>query len=172
MITGNHKKNIIHIKSRKRISVGSSVKIKKNIVCLKKIIFGILLHVIVKIANMLEVLLIIQWSYVMKSQKRQKLFQQKLFQQKLLGQISLIFSPFLLFIIALLIVVSIYCYLIKYKAKEKHLLRCYFKWKIIGSFIYINKYIINVESNDKLKENVIKNRTCYYFEGIIKIKDW
>ena len=60
MITGNHKKNVIHIKSGKRISVGSSVKIKKNIVCLKKIIFGILLHVIVKIANMLEVLLIIQ----------------------------------------------------------------------------------------------------------------
>ena len=29
-----------------------------------------------------------------------------------------------------------------------------------------------MESNDKLKENVIKNRTCYYFEGIIKIKDW
>ena len=30
MITGNHKKNIIHIKSGKRISVGSSVKIKKK----------------------------------------------------------------------------------------------------------------------------------------------
>ena len=29
-----------------------------------------------------------------------------------------------------------------------------------------------MESNDKLKENVIKNRTCYYFEGIIKIKDF
>ena len=29
-----------------------------------------------------------------------------------------------------------------------------------------------MESDEKLKENVIKNRTCYYFEGIIKIKDF
>ena len=29
-----------------------------------------------------------------------------------------------------------------------------------------------MESDDKLKENVIKNPTCYYFEGIIKIKDF
>ena len=33
------------------ITVGASVKIK-NIVCLKKIIFGIQLHVIVKIVNL------------------------------------------------------------------------------------------------------------------------
>ena len=29
-----------------------------------------------------------------------------------------------------------------------------------------------MESNDKLKETDIKNRTCYYFDGIIKIEDF
>ena len=36
-----------------------------------------------------------------------------------------ILLPFLLITIALLIAVSIYCYLIKYKAKQKHLLPLY-----------------------------------------------
>ena len=34
---------------------------------------------------------------------------------------------------------------------------------------YINKCIINMESNDELKETNIKHRTCYYFDDIIKI---
>ena len=29
-----------------------------------------------------------------------------------------------------------------------------------------------MESNDKLKKQNIKNRTCYYFNDIIKIKDF
>ena len=29
-----------------------------------------------------------------------------------------------------------------------------------------------MESNDKLKEIDIKNRTCYYFDEIIKIEDF
>ena len=29
-----------------------------------------------------------------------------------------------------------------------------------------------MESNDKLKEIDIKNRTCYYFDDIIKIEDF
>ena len=29
-----------------------------------------------------------------------------------------------------------------------------------------------MESNDKLKEIKIKNRTCYYFHGMIEIKDF
>ena len=29
-----------------------------------------------------------------------------------------------------------------------------------------------MESNDKLKEIVIKNRTCYYFDDIIKMEDF
>ena len=37
---------------------------------------------------------------------------------------------------------------------------------------YINKCIIKLESNDKLKEADIKNRTCYYFDEIIKIEDF
>ena len=28
-----------------------------------------------------------------------------------------------------------------------------------------------MDSNDELKEINIKNRTCYYFDGIIKIED-
>ena len=34
----------------------------------------------------------------------------------------------------------------------------------------INNCIINVDSNDKLKEIDIKNRTCYYFDDIIEIE--
>ena len=30
---------------------------------------------------------------------------------------------------------------------------------------------MKIESNDKLKEIVIKNRTCYYFDDIVKIED-
>ena len=37
---------------------------------------------------------------------------------------------------------------------------------------YINKYIIETESNDNLKEIDIKNRTCYYFDDVAKIKDF
>ena len=37
---------------------------------------------------------------------------------------------------------------------------------------YINKFIIEMESNDKLKEIDIKNRTCYYLDDIIKTKDF
>ena len=36
---------------------------------------------------------------------------------------------------------------------------------------YINKCIIKMDSNDKLKEIDTKNRTCYYFDGIIEIED-
>ena len=37
--------NVIQIKSGITINVGASLKILKNIMCVKKIIFGILLHV-------------------------------------------------------------------------------------------------------------------------------
>ena len=43
--------NIIQIKSGITINVGASIKIKKNIMCEKIIIFGILLHVGMKIVN-------------------------------------------------------------------------------------------------------------------------
>ena len=36
---------------------------------------------------------------------------------------------------------------------------------------YINKFIINMENNDKLKDINIKNCIYYYFDDIIKIED-
>ena len=64
---------------------------------------------------------------------------------------------FLLIHITLLIAVNINCYLVKYQAKQK---------------FCINKCIIKMESNEKLKEIDIKNRTCYYFDYIIKFEDF
>ena len=37
---------------------------------------------------------------------------------------------------------------------------------------YSNKCIINLESDDELKETDTKNRTSYYFDDIIKIEDF
>ena len=44
--------NVIQIKSGITINDGGSVKTEKNIMCMNKIIFGILLHVVVEIVNM------------------------------------------------------------------------------------------------------------------------
>ena len=79
-----------------------------------------------------------------------------------------ILLEFLLITIALLIAVSIYCYMIKYRAKQKHLLPLH----NTNNEFYINKFIIKMESNVKLKEIDIKNRACYYFDHIIKIEDF
>ena len=49
--------NVIQIKSGITIHVDASAK---NIICVKKIIFGIVLHVVVKIVNIWQVLLTIQ----------------------------------------------------------------------------------------------------------------
>ena len=62
-----------------------------------------------------------------------------------------------------MIAVSTYCYLIKHRAKQKYLLPYHNTNNKLKKF-YINKCIINMESNDKLKEINIKNRTCYYFD--------
>ena len=50
-------KNVIQINDRITINVNVSVK---NVIYVKKIIFGILLHVISKMENILQVLWIIQ----------------------------------------------------------------------------------------------------------------
>ena len=55
-----------------------------------------------------------------------------------------------------MIAVSIYCYFIKYQAN--HLL----------PFHVIFKH----DSDNELKEIDIKNRTCYYFDNVIKIEDF
>ena len=52
--------NIIRSKSGTTINVGVSVKIRKSIMCAKKIIFGILLYVVSKVVNIKQVLLTIQ----------------------------------------------------------------------------------------------------------------
>ena len=44
-------KNVIQTKSETTINVDVSAKIKENIMCVKKIIFGILAHVLVKMLN-------------------------------------------------------------------------------------------------------------------------
>ena len=43
--------SVIQIKSGITINVSANVKIQKNFVCVKKIIFRILLHAVVKIKN-------------------------------------------------------------------------------------------------------------------------
>ena len=66
-----------------------------------------------------------------------------------------ILIAFLLITFEFLIAVSIYCYLIRYQAKEKH-------YDLTSQIVnqetfYFNKCIIKMESNDKLKEINIKN---------------
>ena len=53
-------KNVTRIKKGIKIDFGVSVKILKNITCVKKIIFGNQLHLVTKILNKREVLLTIQ----------------------------------------------------------------------------------------------------------------
>ena len=55
--------NVIQIKSGITINVDVSVK---NIIYIKKIKLEILLHAVVKVVNILQVLLMIQWLCVMK----------------------------------------------------------------------------------------------------------
>ena len=58
-----------------------------------------------------------------------------------------------------------------YRPRQKHLLP--FNDTIIKlREIRYRKYIIKIESNDKLKEISIKNRTCYYFVDIIETEDF
>ena len=52
--------NGILIKSWININVDASAKIRENIICVEKIIFGIPVHVFVKMANNQKVLLMIQ----------------------------------------------------------------------------------------------------------------
>ena len=58
--------------------------------------------------------------------------------------------------IALLIAVSIYFYLIKNQPRQNHLLPFHDR----NRDFYIDKCIIKMETNDKLKEIDIKNCTC------------
>ena len=70
--------------------------------------------------------------------KKQKLFQQILMKKNIpcRTQNFYILLAFLLITIALLIAVSIYCYLIKYRAKQKHLLPFNFTNNKLKEIIY------------------------------------
>ena len=59
-------RNVIQSKSGIAIYVEVSVKIGKNKICAKKIIFGILLYVVAKMVNILQLLLMNQWLSVIK----------------------------------------------------------------------------------------------------------
>ena len=69
-----------------------------------------------------------------------------------------------------MIAVSIYAYLIKYQTNKKKIYY-HITSKITNQkTFYIDKYTINMQSNDKLKEINIKNQTYYYFIDIIKFE--
>ena len=69
-----------------------------------------------------------------------------------------------------IIAISVYCYLIKYKAKQKDLLSIYVTSNKLNKFC-INNILIKMESKNELKEIDIKIRTCYCFDDIIKDRD-
>ena len=113
--------SVIQVKSGIMINVDVGVK---NILYVKKIIFGILQHVVPKMVNIniKKVLLMTQLLCVMKLKKKQKIFQQILMKKKEPCKTKFLYLlPFLLVIIALLIAVTIYCYLMQYKSKQKYL---------------------------------------------------
>ena len=97
--------------------------------------------------------------------KKQKQFQQILMKK------CLHLLTFLLINIALLIAVSINWYLIEYQAKSS--IYYHFTTQIINQEkFHIDKYIIKMECNDKLREIYIKNGKCCYFDRITKIEDF
>ena len=83
--------------------------------------------------------------------KKQKLFQQIVMKREQLVKCKnlYILLAFLLIIIALLIAVSIYCYLIKYRAKQKHY---HFTTKRTNQGkSYINKCIIKMRNSQRYR---------------------
>ena len=53
---------------------------------------------------------------------------------------------------------------------QKHLLPYYVTNNRLKKF-FINNILEKMESNDELKEIDIKNRTCYYFNDIMRVVD-
>ena len=110
----------------------------KNRRNVKKIIFGILIHAVAKMVNSSQLSLTIRWLCVMKLYKEQKQFEQILKKEKepLKTQNFYILLVFFLMTIALLAAISIYCYLIKYRAKQKHLLPFHIKNNKLTEVLY------------------------------------
>ena len=110
--------NVIQIKSGITINVDASTE---NIIYVKKVIFGILLHVVKKMVNS-----VITCDEIIDTEAKSFDEETKIY----------ILLAFLLISIVLLIAVSIYCYLIKYKSKQKHLLPYYVTNNQLKEVIY------------------------------------
>ena len=115
------KENVIQINGGITVNVDVYVE---NLMYKKYIIFGIPLHVILKMENIQQVLWIIQrlcatklQNHTMKKQTISTIFNEKKATCKM--QSLYILLAFLLIAIALLIALSIYCYFVKYQAKKK-----------------------------------------------------
>ena len=111
--------NVSHINGGILVNVDVAVK---SIIYVKKIMFGNLLHVIMKMEKFLQVLWMIQQLSVMKLEscdEEIKINPPNFYEKKVTCKTdsSYILLAFLLITIALLIAVSIYRYLIKY---QKH----------------------------------------------------
>ena len=100
------------------INVGASIKILKNIY-VRKITFGILLHVVVNLASIIGDSVITSDKIIEGTKTVITNFHEKMGSVKYNFYILLVF---LSIAITLLIAVSIYCYLVKYLTKQKHLL--------------------------------------------------
>ena len=69
-----------------------------------------------------------------------------------------------------MIAVSIYCCLIKYKGKQKHLLPFYITNDKFKEVLY-QTYTIKLERNFELKKVEIKIRIPYHFDDIMWVED-
>ena len=133
--------NVIHINGGITMNVGVSVK---NVMYVKKIMFGILLHVVMKMKSIYQVLCIMNDSAIMCDEiiesynKETKTILTNFNEKKATykTQNFHILLPFLLISTALLIAVSIYCYLITCQPKQKHLLPFHFTNNELKEIMY------------------------------------
>ena len=100
----------------KTINAGASVR---NFKYLKYITFGILLHIVVKKKNIMNISTITCDEIIEWYNEEKKLFQQILIKRMQTINYKSYVLAFLLIAIALLIPVSIHCFLINYPAKQK-----------------------------------------------------
>ena len=87
--------------------------------------------------------------------------------KKVATQNFYILLAYLLLTIALLIVVTIYYYLIKYRAKQKHLLPFHVTNNKLKKFLYGQ---CKLKMINKFKNLGIKNHKYYFFDDIINVK--
>ena len=129
----------------------------KNVMYMKKM-FGILLHVIVKMENLQQVLWMIQQLCVMKLQSHTRKKQTLIKRATCKMQNIFILLSFFLITIALLIAFSIYCYLVKYRGNQKTLTILLLKQSIKKNYM--------LKMSNKVKDIKLKNSTYYFFDNI------